>query len=56
MKASVGSLAGVGIGIVAGVVVAFGAQAAVAENSVPELDTPPAENSLFGQVEYGQRG
>lgn len=56
MKAMVGSLAGVGVGIVAGVIVAFGAQAAVAENSVPELETPPADQSLFGQVEYGSRG
>lgn len=44
------------VGAIAGVVVALGLNASLSQNSVPEPQTPPAEQSLFGQVEYGTRG
>lgn len=44
------------VGAVVGVLVALGLNAAISENTVPEPQTPPAEQSLFGQVEYGSRG
>lgn len=55
MKAVTGSLITGVIGVVAGVLVALGINSAVSENTVPEPQTPPADQMLFGQVEYGAR-
>lgn len=42
-------------GIILGAVIAFGANTAIAENSIPETQQPPADQALLGQVEYGAR-
>lgn len=55
MKTMTGGIAGLVVGAIVGVVVALGAGAAISQNSVPELQTPPADQALFGQVEYGAR-
>lgn len=55
MKALTGSLITGVVGVVAGVLVGLGVNAAVSENTVPEPQTPPADEVLFGQVEYGAR-
>lgn len=42
-------------GIVLGGVVAFGANSLMAQNSIPDVAQPPADQALLGQVEYGAR-
>ncbi|WP_333617717.1 DUF2613 domain-containing protein [Dietzia sp.] len=55
MKSMTSGVVGLVAGAVVGVAVALIGGAAFAQNSVPELDTPPADQALFGQVEYGSR-
>ena len=42
-------------GLVLGGIVAFGANTTMAQNSIPEVEQPPADQALLGQVEYGAR-
>ncbi|GAA1718002.1 MULTISPECIES: DUF2613 domain-containing protein [Dietzia] len=55
MSFGTGALASAVGGIVLGGIVAFGASSAMAENSIPEVAQPPADQALLGQVEYGAR-
>ncbi|MBB0993089.1 DUF2613 domain-containing protein [Dietzia sp. SLG510A3-3B2-2] len=55
MSFGTGALASAVGGIVLGGIVAFGVNTAMAENSIPEVAQPPADQALFGQVEYGAR-
>lgn len=55
MAFGTGALASAVGGIVLGGIVAFGANTAMAENSIPEVAQPPADQALLGQVEYGAR-
>ncbi|WP_241726929.1 DUF2613 domain-containing protein [Dietzia sp. SLG310A2-38A2] len=55
MSFGTGALASAVGGIVLGGIVAFGANSAMAENSIPEVAQPPADQALLGQVEYGAR-
>ncbi|MGN0099785.1 DUF2613 domain-containing protein [Dietzia sp. CH92] len=55
MSFGTGALASAVGGIVLGGIVAFGVSTAMAENSIPEVAQPPADQALLGQVEYGAR-
>ena len=50
-----GALASAVGGIVRGGIVAFGLNTSMAENTIPEVPQPPADQALLGQVEYGAR-
>lgn len=50
-----GALASAVGGVVLGGIVAFGLNTSMAENSIPEVQQPPADQALLGQVEYGAR-
>ncbi|HJC28260.1 MAG TPA: DUF2613 domain-containing protein [Candidatus Dietzia intestinipullorum] len=55
MSFGTGALASAVGGLVLGGIVAFGANTAMAQNSIPEVEQPPADQALLGQVEYGAR-
>ena len=55
MSFGTGALASAVGGIVLGGIVAFGANSAMAQNSIPDVTQPPADQALLGQVEYGAR-
>lgn len=55
MKFGTGAVVSAVGGVLIGGVVAFGASTALAEDSLPEREAPPADQSLLGQVEYGAR-
>ena len=55
MSFGTGALASAVGGIVLGGIVAFGVNTTMAENSIPDVPQPPADQALLGQVEYGAR-
>lgn len=55
MSFGTGALASAVGGLVLGGIVAFGANTTMAQNSIPEVEQPPADQALLGQVEYGAR-